>query len=114
MTPSIYFNDDLRLGDGEFVIFAAHRFDEDGEMQFSASADAGGIIAEVLFDFERDVRLSFLGKAVADFIHRDVFAVFAHKGAVIDHDFDGEGRLGDGRWEGAGRCESDRKGYLRW
>ena len=41
------------------------------------------------------MRFSLLDKAIAEFIHRDMFAVFADKGAVIDHEFDGNGRFGE-------------------
>ena len=49
--PIVLFENDLRLGDGEFIIFAAHRFDEDGEVEFATAADTSGIIAVTLFNF---------------------------------------------------------------
>lgn len=46
-----FFEDDLRLGDRELVIFAAHRLDEDGEVKLAAAANAGCVVAEVFLDF---------------------------------------------------------------
>ena len=51
-----FFGDDFWFGDGQFVSFAPHRFDQDGQVQFASSANADGIIAiGDFFDFEGDI-----------------------------------------------------------
>ena len=44
VSPSISLIDDLGLGDAEFIAFAAHRFDQDGQMQLASSGDGDFIL----------------------------------------------------------------------
>ncbi len=65
-----FFDDDLRFGDGEFIVFAAHRFDEDGEVKFASSADADRIVADAISSIFREILalLSWLRRSRSLFI----------------------------------------------
>src|SRR5665213_1872761 len=49
----------LRLADRDFVAFAAHVFDQDGEVQFAAPEHPENIRIHRVFDPQRDVTLQF-------------------------------------------------------
>jgi hypothetical protein len=68
-------DDDLRLGNGHLVAFAAHRFDEDRKMQFAAAAHFERVGAVGIGDAQRDVRLEFAHQAFANLARREVLAL---------------------------------------
>ena len=70
-------HEDLRLADLEFVPFAAHGLDQDGQMQDAASVDVPLVFAVGGFDAEREVALEFGVEAFTDVAAGEEFTVFA-------------------------------------
>ena len=87
--------DDVRAGNLEFVILAAHLLDEDREVQLAAAGNLEGVGRVRLLDAHRDVRLDLLEQAVADVARGDVLALAARKRGVVDHEQHRDGRLVD-------------------
>lgn len=59
-------NDDFGLSNHEFETFAAHGFDEDGELQFAAAENAEGFGRVGIFDSNADVGEQFALEAIAE------------------------------------------------
>ena len=84
-----------RLGDGEFVALTAHVFNQDRQMQFAASADLERIRAVSVADAQRNVRLQFAHQARAQVTARDISALTAREGGIVDLERHRDGRLAD-------------------
>ncbi len=89
-------DDDLRLGDGQLVAFAAHRFDQDREMQLAAAADFERVGGLGVGDAQRDVRLELAHQTLANLARREELALLAGKRRVVDAEEHRDGRLVDG------------------
>ena len=83
--------DDLRAGDREFVAFAPHGLDEDGQVEFAAAGDLERIGGLGLFDAHGDVRLDFLEEPVTDVPGGDILAFPSREGGVVDDEVHGDG-----------------------
>ena len=114
-------DDDAGAGDGEFVAFAPHGLDEDGEVQDAASGDFEGAFAD-FFVGEGDVAPGYAVEAVADVPGGEVFAGGAESGGVggdaqgIVH---GEGIMRPGFGQSAGSAgkgefSNDWKKSFQW
>ena len=62
---------DLRLADHQFVAFAAHHLDQDGELQFAAAHHLEGVGAARFLHADRDVGEQFLVQPVAQIARGD-------------------------------------------
>ena len=82
-------DNDLRLGDLQFVPFPSHLFDQDGEMQFPSSRHKKAISAVGLIDAERYIGLQLLEQALAQVARGEEFAFASGEWTVVD----GEGHL---------------------
>ena len=84
-------DDDLRHRNLEFEAFAAHFFDEDGEMQLAAASDAEHIGAVCFGNVQGDVALRFLLETCPELAAGDRIAIFAGEGRIVDeeHHFQG-------------------------
>jgi hypothetical protein len=60
------FGDDLRAADHHLEAFAAHHFDEDGELQFAATEDFEAVGAARVFDANGDVGEELFVEALAE------------------------------------------------
>ena len=69
--------------DAEFEAFAAHRLDQDRELQFAAAGDDIGVGIGRRLDMQRDIALGLLEQAVADDAARHLVALGA--GERADH-----------------------------
>ena len=58
--------DDARLADGELEALAAHRLDQDAELQLAAAGDLEGVLVLALGDLQRDVALRLAQEPLAD------------------------------------------------
>ena len=77
-------DDDLRLADGELVAFAAHRLDEDREVQLAAAADLERVGAVGLLDAQRDVRFELAHQPLANLARREILALASGERRVVD------------------------------
>ncbi len=75
--------DDLGLANHQFVTFAAHHLDKDGELQLSASQHFEGIGSARIFDAQRDVGQQFFFEALAKIARGHVLSVFSREGEVL-------------------------------
>jgi hypothetical protein len=80
--PSIGLGDDLRLAHRQLVTFAAHHFDQDGELQFAAAHHLEGVVAQFLHA-DGDVGEQFLVEPVAQIARRHPLALAPAKGDVL-------------------------------
>ena len=88
-------DDDLRLGDRELVAFAAHRLDEDREMQFAAAAHFERVGRVGVGDAQRDVGFEFAHEALANLARREKLAFASGKRRVVDAERHRDGRFVD-------------------
>jgi len=88
-------DDDFGFSDREFVAFAAHGFDEDGELKFAASENAEGVGAVGIFDANGDVGEEFSLEAVANVARSDELAFASSKRRRVDGENHGESWLVD-------------------
>ncbi len=97
---------DFRAGDENFMAFAAHLLDEDGDLHFATAGDVEDVGDVGGADAEGDVGADFLLQALPDVTGGDEFAVVAGEGAVVDGELhlDGGGIDGD---EGKRLLDSD-------
>src|SRR5690606_6391380 len=96
-----FFLDDGRAGNEELEAFAAHRFDEHGDLHGAASLDVerAGAVRGV-FDVDGDVGLEFAHQTVAQLARGDELAFGADERTVVDRELHLEGRrvdLGEGQ-----------------
>ena len=82
-----------RLGHGQFEAFAAHVFQQDGEVQFAAAGHAEDVGVFGVFHAQGHVGEQLFLQAVADLAAGDEFAFGAGQGAGVDHEIHGEGGL---------------------
>src|SRR6185437_4829601 len=83
----ILFPQHFRARDEDFVTFAAHLFDENGNLHFAAAADGKDFRVGRLCDTQRDVRAGLFHEPIPDMTGGDEFAVLAGERAVIDGEF---------------------------
>mmetsp|Transcript_43703 Transcript_43703/g.77039 ORF Transcript_43703/g.77039 Transcript_43703/m.77039 type:complete len:444 (+) Transcript_43703:726-2057(+) len=84
-----------RLGHGEFVALAAHVLQQDGQVQFAATADLEDAVLVGLGDAQRHVVLQLLLQAVPDLAAGDVLAFTAGQRAGVDAEVHRQRRLVD-------------------
>ena len=87
------FADHMRLGDGEFIAFAPHGLNKDGDVQNAASADFESV-AE-FFHTQGNVAFRFFEKTLADVTAADEFAFLAEERGVVDAEHHGDGGFVD-------------------
>ena len=87
--------DDLRLADHQFVAFAAHHFDQDGELQFAASHHLESVRTAGLFHAKRNVGQQFFVEALAKIARGHVLAFASGKGRRIDGELHRDGGFVD-------------------
>src|ERR1700751_4529230 len=91
------------LPDHHLVAFAAHCFDQDGELQFAAAQNAEGVGGTHVFYSQRDVREQFPIEARAKVARSDVLAFSTCEWRSIDSENHRESRLVNAEWyEGCG------------
>ena len=71
LLPVDFLGEDFRLSNHQFEVFAAHHFDEDSELQFSASHHFMSIGTAVLHHFDGDVGKQFFLKTLAKIARGD-------------------------------------------
>ena len=97
---------DFGLADHDFKAFAAHGFDQDGELQFAAAEHAEGFGRFGIFHADGNVGEKLLCQAIAKVARSEIGAFAAAEGAGIDAKDHGQGRLVDGqRLKGRGIFE---------
>ncbi len=89
------FGQNLRLADLQFITFAAHHLDEDGELQFAAAHDFKRIGATGFFDANGDVGQQLFIETVAQIARSDILAFPARKRRVVDGEGHRDRRLID-------------------
>src|SRR5260370_33625913 len=85
---------DLRLGNLNFVALAAHRFEDYGELQFTASHHAPRV-GRHIFDADTDVAARFEIGPLGDFARGPVIAFAPRPWRVVEAEGAYHGRLGD-------------------
>ena len=78
----------------QFVAFAAHHFDQDGELQFAAAHHFEGVVAQFLHA-DGDVGEQFLIQALAQIARGDPLALPAGERRGVDGERHRDGRLVD-------------------
>jgi hypothetical protein len=81
--------------DHQFEALAAHHFDEDGELEFTATEDFEAVRTPGFFHANGDVGEQFLFEALAEIARGDPLALAAHHGRVVDGELHGDGGLVD-------------------
>ncbi len=71
--------DNLRLAHLQFVTFAAHRFDEDGEVKHAAAANNPRVARLVALHTQGEVLFEFLFEAVVDVARGAELTLFAEE-----------------------------------
>ena len=85
---------DLRLRNSELIAFAAHRLDQDGQVQLSSSGNAECIRIVGILYTERDVRVKLAQKPFSDLSRCAVRSLTSRKRAVVNDKVHGDRRLG--------------------
>ena len=75
------FHHDFRLADHQLVAFAAHGFDQDGQLQFAAAQHAKGFGRVGMFHADGDVGEQFFCQAVANIARGQPLAFAARPAA---------------------------------
>ncbi len=88
-------HDDARTRYGELEAFAAHGFDQNGELKFATAGHVERILAFGFFDLQSDVAFGFLEQTVTDDAAGYLVAFGAGKRAVVDDEGHGDGRRVD-------------------
>src|SRR5581483_10866138 len=86
-------NNDFRFADHQFEAFAAHRFDEDGELEFAAAKNAEGFGRIGILDTNGHVGEQLFLEPVAEVARGEVMAFASGKRAGVDGENHGERRL---------------------
>src|SRR5215813_5887702 len=101
-------DDDFGLADHELEAFAAHGFDQDGELEFAAAEDAKGFGRVGIFYADGDVGEQLFLQAIAEVAGGEIAAFAAGKRAGVDGENHRERRLvDDERLERGGAVEFD-------
>ena len=87
--------ENLCLADRKFVSFAAHIFDQYGQMQFSAPGYLEAVGAVSLFHTEADICVQLTEQTVTQVAGSHVFPFLSGKRAVVDDELHGDGRFGN-------------------
>src|ERR1035441_4753318 len=98
---------DLGLAHGQFVAFAPHHLDEDGELQFAAAHHLEGVVPQFL-DADGNVGQQFLVEPLAQVARRHPLALAAGERRGVDGERHGDGGLVD--LDGRQRIGSFRAG----
>jgi len=88
-----FLHDHARPRYGQFVAFAAHVFQQDGEVQFAAAGDQEDVGILGVLDAQGDVGQEFLLQALAQLAAGDIFAFLAGEGRGVDLEVHGQRRL---------------------
>ena len=88
--------DDHGARDHQLEAFAAHHFDEHGELELAAAEDLEVVGGAGVFDADGDVGQELALKAFLDVARGDELAFAASERAVVDGEDDGDGGLVDG------------------
>ena len=75
---------DARTTDRQFEPFAAHRFDQHAQLQFTAPGDFKGILRRAFGDLDRDIAFGFALQAVRDHPAGNLGAIATGIGRIID------------------------------
>ena len=75
--------DHLRFGDGEFIPFAAHGFDQHGQMEHSASGNLECFAVDI-FNPQRNVAFDLLVEPFAQLAAADVFSLTPEERRIVD------------------------------
>ena len=86
---------DFRLADHQLVAFAAHGFDQDGQLQFAAAQHAKRVGGAGIFHAQRDVGEQFLFEPRAQVARSDVLPFAARKWRRVDGEDHRQRRLVD-------------------
>src|SRR5262249_33920686 len=101
-------DDDFGLADHQLETFAAHGFNEDGELEFAAAEHAERFGRVGILDADGDVGEQLLLQAIAKVAGGEIAAFAAGKRAGVDGENHGERRLiDDERLERGGAVELD-------
>ena len=85
---------DFRLRDSELIAFAAHRLNQDGQVQLSSSGNAECIRIVGILYTERYVRVKLAQKSFSDLSRCAVRSFTSRKRAVVNDKVHGDRRLG--------------------
>jgi hypothetical protein len=88
-------DDYARASDRQFIPFAAHRFEQDRQVQFAASGNQEAVGVRSLLDAQRHVGQQLLAQALADLAAGDELAFGAGVRRVVDHEGHVQRRLVD-------------------
>src|SRR5258705_8323020 len=86
---------DFGFADHQLKTFAAHRFDQDGELQFATAENAKRFRRIGIFDANRNVGEQLFLQPVAKIARSEIAAFFAGERAAVDSENHGERRLVD-------------------
>ncbi len=90
-----------RARDGQFVAFAAHIFDEDGQMQLAPAGNQEDVGILGVLDAQGNIGKQFLVQTLTNLAAGDEFAFLTRKGRGIDLEIHRQGGLVDlQRWQG--------------
>src|SRR5882757_1259820 len=85
----------FRFADHQLKTFAAHRFDQDGELQFAAAENAKRFRRIGVFDANRNVGEQLFLQPVAKIARSEIAAFFAGERKSVDGENHGQRRLVD-------------------
>src|SRR5882757_4379808 len=88
-------HDDFGFADHQLKTFAAHGFDQNGELQFATAENAKRFRCIGVFDANRNVGEQLFLQPVAKIARSEIAAFFAGKRAAVDGENHGERRLVD-------------------
>ena len=89
----VFFQNDLGPPHLEFVTFAAHSFDQDGQVQLAAPGNHEGVGAVGLFDAQREIAAQLVEQPLAQFAAGAPFAFAPRERRSIDPKGDAHRRL---------------------
>ena len=90
-----FFDNHLRLTYLQLITFTAHRLNEDGEVQDTASEDVHTVRRIGLFDAHGQILLQFGEQTVTQVSGSDIFALFPEERGVVDGEEHAHGRFID-------------------
>ena len=85
---------DFRLRDSEFIAFAAHRLDQDGQMQLTSSGNSERICIVGILHTQGDVRVQLTQKSFSDLSRGAVCTLASRKRTIVNDKVHGDRRLG--------------------
>ena len=89
--------DNRRLGDLKLEAFPAHRFDQDGKMEFSSSSDDEGLAPGIDGEAERNILLGFLVETIFDLLRGEDLALSSREGGRVGTESHPHRRLVDSK-----------------